>query len=123
MKDIHNVCVASVVVALALMVGCGEVSVDSLSDIAYDADSAVQDMAQDIAKSDVIGIQDVGAPVDVVSGPKCQTDTDCLLKVLGQTPCRLSTCQAGYCTEPMPLAKGTACSQPNLAMRSASAAS
>ena len=120
MKNISSLfatpaCVAALVLAGLLAPACGQVSVDP----GYVAMDVVND------GGDLDGLSDAGdddAQVatdaqeqDVPSGPKCETDTDCLLKVTGQTPCKLATCQAGICTAPLPLAKGTACSQPNLA--------
>lgn len=92
---------------------CGEVVVDTgLPSV----DAGLPDTLADAGEPlDVIGT-DTATPDDTEpEGPKCETDTDCLLKVTGQTPCRLSSCVKGVCTKPLPLAKGTACSQPNLA--------
>jgi len=116
MNRVHWIVVACALLTAAQAVGCGEVKVVSpLEGLDIVLDSGTPDVVQDVGPADVGEETDEGvAPVDVPTGPKCETNTDCLLKVTGQTPCRLATCVQGYCTDPLPLDQGTKCSQPNL---------
>jgi len=103
-----------VLLMLTTSFACGEVKIDTdlpVEDVGIVNDTTTNDV---VTVKDVVETDTAVDKPDVPTGPKCETDTDCLLKVTGQTPCRLSTCDKGTCTEPLPLDKGTLCSQPNL---------